>query len=240
MTIELIIPSFLAGVLTFIAPCTLPLVPAYISFISGESTNKGKILMNGLLFIVGFSLVFILFGILFGLLGSVIVPYRIWLTRIGGIFVILFGLFMLKIINISFLNQTEKIQLSPIFKRGEPLSSFLLGSSFAFGWTPCVGPILGSILILASTTSNVWQGGLLLTVFSLGLGTPFLLIAVGIGSASEKIKSFSKYLGIVEKVGGVFLIFLGILLFLDKLNLLVSWGFELFNRVNYDSIIKYL
>ena len=240
MTIELIIPSFLAGVLTFIAPCTLPLVPAYISFISGESTNKGKILMNGLLFIVGFSLVFILFGILFGLLGSAIVPYRIWLTRIGGIFVILFGLFMLKIINISFLNQTEKIQLSPIFKRGEPLSSFLLGSSFAFGWTPCVGPILGSILILASTTSNVWQGGLLLTVFSLGLGTPFLLIAVGIGSASEKIKSFSKYLGIVEKVGGVFLIFLGILLFLDKLNLLVSWGFELFNRVNYDSIIKYL
>ena len=240
MTIELIIPSFLAGVLTFIAPCTLPLVPAYISFISGESTNKGKILMNGLLFIFGFSLVFILFGILFGLLGSVIVPYRIWLTRIGGIFVILFGLFMLKIINISFLNQTEKIQLSPIFKRGEPLSSFLLGSSFAFGWTPCVGPILGSILILASTTSNVWQGGLLLTVFSLGLGTPFLLIAVGIGSASEKIKSFSKYLGIVEKVGGVFLIFLGILLFLDKLNLLVSWGFELFNRVNYDSIIKYL
>jgi len=240
MTIELIIPSFLAGVLTFIAPCTLPLVPAYISFISGESTNKGKILMNGLLFIFGFSLVFILFGILFGLLGSAIVPYRIWLTRIGGIFVILFGLFMLKIINISFLNQTEKIQLSPIFKRGEPLSSFLLGSSFAFGWTPCVGPILGSILILASTTSNVWQGGLLLTVFSLGLGTPFLLIAVGIGSASEKIKSFSKYLGIVEKVGGVFLIFLGILLFLDKLNLLVSWGFELFNRVNYDSIIKYL
>ncbi|OGK31584.1 hypothetical protein A3F29_01365 [Candidatus Roizmanbacteria bacterium RIFCSPHIGHO2_12_FULL_33_9] len=240
MTIELIIPSFLAGVLTFIAPCTLPLVPAYISFISGQSTNKRKILMNGLLFIVGFSLVFILFGILFGLLGSVIVPYRIWLTRIGGIFVILFGLFMLKIINISFLNQTEKIQLSPIFKRGEPLSSFLLGSSFAFGWTPCVGPILGSILILASTTSNVWQGGLLLTVFSLGLGTPFLLIAVGIGSASEKIKSFSKYLGIVEKVGGVFLIFLGILLFLDKLNLLVSWGFELFNRVNYDSIIKYL
>ena len=240
MTIELIIPSFLAGVLTFIAPCTLPLVPAYISFISGESTNKGKILMNGLLFIFGFSLVFILFGILFGLLGSAIVPYRIWLTRIGGIFVILFGLFMLKIINISFLNQTEKIQLSPIFKRGEPLSSFLLGSSFAFGWTPCVGPILGSILILASTTSNVWQGGLLLSVFSLGLGTPFLLIAVGIGSASEKIKSFSKYLGIVEKVGGVFLIFLGILLFLDKLNLLVSWGFELFNRVNYDSIIKYL
>src|SRR3989344_4449449 len=240
MTIELIIPSFLAGVLTFIAPCTLPLVPAYISFISGQSTNKRKILMNGLLFIVGFSLVFILFGILFGLLGSVIVPYRIWLTRIGGIFVILFGLFMLKIINISFLNQTEKIQLSPIFKRGEPLSSFLLGSSFAFGWTPCVGPILGSILILASTTSNVWQGGLLLSVFSLGLGTPFLLIAVGIGSASEKIKSFSKYLGFVEKVGGVFLVFLGILLFLYKINLLVSWGFELFNIVNYDSIIKYL
>lgn len=239
MILPLLIPSFLAGVLTFLAPCTLPLVPAYIAFISGNKSKK-KIFFNGLMFVFGFSIVFIVFGILFGILGSVISPYKYWLTKIGGLFVIFFGLFLLKVFNFTFLNKINKIQLSPIFKKGEPLSSFLLGLSFAFGWTPCVGPILGSILILASTTSTLWQGGILLAVFSLGLALPFLLIASGIGSLQERIKSFSKYLGIIEKIGGIFLIIIGILLFTDKMNLLISWGFEFLKIFNYESLVKYL
>lgn len=239
MDFGLIIPSFLAGILTFIAPCTLPLVPAYIGFISGDKSKK-NIFFNGLMFVLGFSLVFIIFGMLFGFLGSAISPYKYWLTKIGGLFVIFFGLFLLKAFNFTFLNKIKKIQLSPIFKKGEPLSSFLLGLSFAFGWTPCVGPILGTILILASTTTTILQGGLLLAVFSLGLAIPFLLIAAGIGSLNEKVKSFSKYVGIVEKIGGIFLVILGILLFTDNMNLLVSWGFEFLKILNYESLVKYL
>jgi len=252
MEFSLIIPAFIAGVLTFLAPCTLPLVPGYLGFISGASLDdlqdpaksgkaRWRIFLNGLFFIIGFSAVFVILGTLIGFVGAtVLAPYRIWLSRIGGVFVVIFGLFMLNVLKMPFLAQERQFSVPPLFERGRPLNSLILGSAFAFGWTPCVGPILGSILLLASTSATALQGGLLLTVFSLGLAVPFLAIALGIGKASLYIQNFTRYLGIVSFIGGVFLVFLGILLVTGNVALLISWGYRLFDFINYDRLLDYL
>lgn len=252
MDLSLIIPAFIAGVLTFLAPCTLPLVPGYLGFISGSSLEdlkdpekakkaRWKIFLNGFFFMLGFSAVFIIMGTLVGFVGvTFLVPYRLWLGRIGGIFVIIFGLFMLNVLKIPFLMREKQLKAPAFFKRGKPSNSFILGSAFAFGWTPCVGPILGSILLLASTSTTALQGALMLTVFSAGLAIPFLLIALGIGSASRYIQNISKYLNVVSIIGGIFLIFLGILLVTGNIGLLISEGYRLFQFINYDRLLDYL
>lgn len=252
MDVSLVLPAFVAGILTFLAPCTLPLVPGYLGFISGVSLEdlkdpakakkaRWRIFLNGFFFMLGFSAVFIIMGTLVGFIGATLLaPYRLWLGRIGGIFVVIFGLFMLNIVKIPFLMAERQIQVPPFFKRGKPTNSFILGSAFAFGWTPCVGPILGSVLLLASTSTTALQGGLLLIVFSAGLSLPFLLIAVGIGSASRYIQNISKYLNIVSVIGSVFLIFLGALLLTGNMTLLISWGYRAFQLINYDRLLDYL
>jgi len=249
--IGFIISAFIAGILTFLAPCTLPLVPAYLGFISGVSTedlddpNKAhaarrKIFINGVFFIIGFSLVFILFGTLAGVIGQGLTPYRIWLTRIGGGLVILFGLFMLGVFNLSFLQVDKKIKIPSWLKVGKPSSSLAIGSAFAFGWTPCVGPILGSILLLASTSTTALQGALLLTVFSFGLAIPFLLVALGFSHATRYIEKISRYLKWVSIVGGVFLILLGGLLITNNFSLTIQYGYQLFDFINYEGLLDYL
>jgi cytochrome c-type biogenesis protein len=251
MELSLIIPTFIAGIFTFLAPCTLPLVPGYLGFISGVSTQdlqdplksksaRKKIFWNGLLFIIGFSFVFVLLGSLAGLLGYTLFQYRIWLSRIGGIFVILFGLFMTGVLRLPFLNVEKNISGIKILKPGNPASSLIFGVTFAFGWTPCVGPILGSILTLAATSTTVGQGAFLLSVFSLGLAVPFLMVALGISSASNFISKFGRYLNIVNIIGGLFLIFLGILLFTNKLGVWIAYFYQWFNFINYDRLLDYL
>ena len=253
--ITLIIPAFIAGVLTFLAPCTLPLVPAYLGFISGTSAAELKdpaksgaarrrIFVNGLFFIVGITVVFVVFGTLAGFLGQALAPWRIWLTRVGGAFVILFGLYMAGVLRIAPLNALlgaeRKIKLPFQAERGSLMSSALLGASFAFGWTPCVGPILGSILLLTSAASTALQGGFLLFVFSMGLAVPFLIIAAGFGALSSKISKIAKYLRWVEIIGGVFLILLGYLLITNNFGLLISYGYRLFDFINYEVLLNYL
>ena len=252
MNLSLVISSFIAGILTFLAPCTLPLVPGYLGFISGASWEdlndpakskkvRWKIFLNGLFFIIGFSAVFIILGTLIGFVGAtVLAPYRILLGRIGGVFVIIFGLFMLNVLKIPFLAREMQVKTPPIFERGKPLNSFILGSAFAFGWTPCVGPILGSILLLASTSATALEGSVMLTVFSAGLAIPFLLIAVGIGSASRYLVRISRYLNVVSIIGGIFLVFLGILLLTGNISLFISGGYRLFQFINYDRLLDYL
>ena len=243
--------AFIAGLLTFLAPCTLPMVPAYLGFISGVSKEdledetkrdevRRRIFLNGAFFILGFSIVFILFGTLAGVIGQGLTPYRIWLTRIGGIFVILFGLFMLGVFNIPFLQADKRIQAPKWLKVGKPSSSLAIGSAFAFGWTPCVGPILGSILLLASTSGTALQGMMLLTVFSIGLAVPFLLVALGFSHATAYINKLSKYLKWVSIIGGVFLIILGFLLVTNNFSLLIQYGFELFGFLEYDALLDHL
>lgn len=252
MELPLFISAFLAGILTFLAPCTLPLVPGYLGFISGVSLDDlkdpaknrqagRKIFLNGLFFTAGFAAVFILLGTLIGFIGaSILAPYRIWLGRIGGIFVIIFGLFMLNVLKLPFLAREAKFKTPALFERGRPVNSFILGSAFAFGWTPCVGPILGSVLLLASTSSTALQGAVLLSVFSAGLAVPFLLLAAGIGSAAKFIGKISGFLNAVSVIGGIFLIFLGVLLLTGNMAFLISWGYRLFQFINYDRLLDYL
>ena len=251
MDLSLIIPAFIAGILTFLAPCTLPLVPGYLGFISGVSTNdlqnqtnskivRRKIFINGVLYVIGFSLVFIILGSLFGLGGSALIKYRLWLSRIGGIFVIFFGLFMIGILKLPFMNVEKHVGRIKALKPGNPVSSLIFGATFAFGWTPCVGPILGSILTLAASSATVGQGALLLSVFSLGLAVPFLLIAATIGSASKYLPKLTKHLNTISIIGGVFLVFLGILLLTNKLGIWISYFYQIFGFINYESLLDYL
>ncbi len=147
---------------------------------------------------------------------------------------------MLGVFNISFLQVDKRIRTPKWLKIGKPSSSLIIGSAFAFGWTPCVGPILGSILLLASTSTTVLQGTLLLTVFSMGLAVPFFLVALGFSHAIAYITKLSKYLKWFSIVGGVFLILLGILLVTNNFSLLIQYGFELFKFIEYESLLKYL
>lgn len=251
MEFSLIIPAFIAGILTFLAPCTLPLVPAYLGFISGVSAQdlqdplkarsaRIKIFLNGLLFILGFSAVFVILGTTAGFFGQTVFRQRIWLSRVGGIFVILFGLFMLNILKIPFLSKEIQFKTPTLFQRGKAANSFILGTAFGFGWTPCVGPILGSILTLAAASATAEQGAFLLSVFSLGLAVPFLIIATGIGFASEHIAKLSKYLNMVSIIGGVFLIFLGSLLLTNSLGVWIAYFYQWFDFINYDRLLDYL
>jgi len=249
--LSLIIPAFIAGVFTFLAPCTLPLVPGYLGFISGVSledlkngdragTMRKKTFLNGLAFMAGWSAVFVVFGTLAGFLGAALVSYRLWIGRIGGVFIILFGLFMLNVLKIPFLGQEWHLKTSSFFERGKPVNSFILGSAFAFGWTPCVGPILGSVLLLASTSTTALQGGFLLAVFSAGLAMPFLAIALGIGSAMKFIARIAPFISVISIIGGLFLIGLGLLLITNNMGLLISYGYQLFRFIEYDRLLDYL
>ena len=222
-------------------------MPGYLAFISGSSLEdlkdplkapavKKKIFINGVFFILGFSALFVIFGSLLGLAGSAVATYRIWLTRVGGVLVILFGLFMVGLIKLPALNHEKRLKMPAFLTVGKKSSSFLMGSAFAVGWSPCVGPVLGAVLVLASTTATVGQGAFLLAVFSAGLAVPFLLVALGIGHASQRIAAISKYLKWISIIGGVFLIALGILLLTNNMALLVSWGFRVLEKFNYSEI----
>src|SRR3989344_5778285 len=252
MELSLAISAFIAGVLTFLAPCTLPLLPGYLGFISGTSIEdlksparagkaRWKIFLNGAAFVLGFSIVFVVLGTLVGLVGAtVLAPYRQWFSRVGGVFVIIFGLFMLNVIKIPFLTRETHFKAPAFFRRGRPLNSFILGGAFSLGWTPCVGPILGSILLLASTSTPALSGAFLLGTFSLGFAVPFLLIAFSISKAEAYLGKISKYLNIVSVVGGVFMIILGTLVLTDKMPVFLAWSYHLLQFLHYDRLIEYL
>lgn len=258
MDISLILPAFIAGILTFLAPCTLPLVPGYLAFIGGASAAdlqdpakapyiRKRIFLNGVMYVIGFSLVFILMGSIFGAAGSLLAQYRLWLSRIGGAFVIFFGLYLMHAFDLpifkntfAFLSTTKKLSFTQKLTPGKPGSSFIFGATFAFGWTPCIGPLLGTILLLASTSGTVLSGSLLLLVFSLGLAVPFLAIALGFGHAAQYIKKISKYLNIISIIGGIFLVFIGLLLLTDNLVVWVGYFYRWFGFLNADVILDYL
>lgn len=239
---ELIIPAFVAGLITFLAPCTLPLVPGYLGYISGTSLDapRGKMLRAGLFFVLGFSAVFILLGSLAGLGGQFLLPYRVYLSRIGGALVLLLGLALLGIFKLPILNKTAHFRVSERLRGGSPRGAFLFGAAFGFGWTPCVGPILGSILLLATTTATVFQGALLLAVFSAGLAVPFLLVAAAASRAMRLIRGFSRFLPVVEKIGGALLVLLGFLMITDRFALWLVWMYRVFDFINYDRLLDYL
>jgi len=227
--IELFI-AFGAGLISFLSPCVLPLIPGYISYISGSSLNeliekKSVNIFPIILFTLGFSLVFISFGATASFLGSVILNNSYELRIASGIIIIIFSLHILGILNINFLNYEKRIYTE---KKSGIFSSILIGMAFGFGWTPCIGPILGSILALASTEQSLNRGILLLIFYSLGLAIPFILS----GYLIQKFLVFSKNLkskmNIILKSGGALLLITGILMITNQLQAL---GFYLLKYI---------
>ena len=228
-----IIIAFLAGVVSFLSPCILPLIPAFLSYLTGISSNeiksspkeaRTKVFLNALFFVLGFSVIFSLAGILLGsVLAGISYQIRIWFSRIGGIVIILFGLYLLKLISIPILEREHKIKVKK-FKYSY-ITSFIFGSTFAIGWTPCVGAILGSILTLAIVNpSNAFS---LLFSYSLGLGIPFLIVGFFISQASDFIRRHQTTLKYFSYVAGVILVILGILVFTNKLGLISYFAYTL-------------
>lgn len=224
---ELII-AFGAGLISFLSPCVLPLIPGYISYISGNSINeliekKSVNLLPIFLFTLGFSLVFVTFGAASTFLGQILLKNSFELRIVAGLIIIILSLHIIGIINIKFLNYEKRLQtnLNKTF-----LSSILIGMAFAFGWTPCIGPILGSILVLAATENSLSEGILLLSFYSLGLAIPFILSGYLIQKFLIFSKNFKKNVKIVSKIGGIILLITGILIITNHLQML---GYYLLN-----------
>ena len=229
--IELFI-AFGAGLVSFLSPCVLPLIPGYISFISGQTLkelidNKKINLTPLILFSLGFSFVFILLGATASFLGKFLIQNSNQLRIAAGIIIIIFALQLIGIINIKFLNYEKKYYTS---KSSKILFSLVVGMAFGFGWSPCIGPILGSILVLASTEENVSRAIILLSFYSLGLAIPFIASGFLIQKFLVFSKNFKKNINKVTKIGGAILLITGILILTNKLQVL---GYYIFNIFPY-------
>jgi cytochrome c-type biogenesis protein len=235
--------AFLAGVLSFLSPCVLPLVPVLIAFISGVSyeelsgTPPGvqtggprppRLLpfLHVLTFVLGFSAVFILLGASATALGRALFDYQTWFLRVGGALVVLFGLFMMGLLPVNLLQKDLRVHWRQ--KPAGFAGSFLVGATFGFGWTPCVGPILGSILLLASSAESLGQGMALLSVYSLGLALPFLAAALLFNRFLAFFRRFRGVLNWVEKVSGAFLVLVGLLVATGQFTRLTGWMLQAF------------
>ncbi len=218
---ELIL-AFGAGLISFLSPCVLPLIPGYISYISNNSLNemmekKNINILPLILFTFGFSIVFVIFGAASTFLGQILLQNSFELRIFAGIIIIIFSLQIIGLINLNFLNYERRIQAN---NNKNFYSPIVLGMAFAFGWTPCIGPILGSILVLASTEENINKGILLLSFYSLGLAIPFVLSGYLIQKFLIFSKNFRKNINLVSKVGGSILLITGILILTNQLQAL--------------------
>jgi len=220
---------FLAGLASFLSPCVLSLVPAYICYLGGRaaggevsSQNRWITFSHGLAFVLGFSLVFILFNIVAGVLGGMLFNLRGWLAKIGGVVVVIFGLHMIGVFRIPFLEYDVRIHTQTDPRWGY-FSSLLMGVFFSAGWSPCIGPILGAIVTLTVNSGSILKGVLFGAVYSAGLAIPFLAAALSIGWVTILLRRYNKVMRIVEIVMGVLLVVVGVLLFLGSINILASY-----------------
>ncbi len=223
--------AFAAGVLGFFSPCVVPLIPGYVSFVSGVSLwgmqlaerrrHLGRVLLSTLLFVLGFSVVFTALGASASFVGAFVIGNRLLLSRLGGVIVILLGLSMLGVIKIPGLAREHRVQVAR--RPGGVLGPFPIGMAFGFAWTPCVGPVLGAILTLAATTQRATDGAGLLFAYSLGLGIPFLATAALLTTTFEALRSLSRYARVIETASGVFLVVMGGSLLFDLVFRLNAW-----------------
>ncbi|HZP01591.1 MAG TPA: cytochrome c biogenesis protein CcdA [Terriglobia bacterium] len=223
--------AFVAGVVSFLSPCVLPLVPGYVSMLSGATIEEmkssasaelvGRIFRNSLAFVVGFSFVFVLLGASATWVGKFLLSQRTVFNIVAGLVIIVFGLHLTGLVKIPFLYREARLD------SGQPrrgiAGSFLLGFAFAFGWTPCIGPILTAILALAAQRETVFQGMFLLAIYSAGLAIPFLLTGLGLSQFMRFYGGFRKHLQVVEVLSGVLLIAIGVLMALNKLAVLSGY-----------------
>lgn len=222
--------AFLAGLASFLSPCVFSLVPAYIGYLGGRAAGgeananqRWITFTHGLAFVLGFSIVFIILGMAVSAAGHFLYDLRGWLTKIGGFVVIIFGLHMIGVFRIPFLEYDARVHSLPDRRWGY-LSSALLGVFFSAGWSPCVGPVLGAILTLALNGGDIGLGTRLLTAYSAGLAIPFLVAALGIGWVSTILRKYSKTMRVVEIVMGVILILVGIMLFTGTFEIIAQQG----------------
>jgi len=244
--------ALVAGLLSFLSPCVLPLVPAYLSFISGVSVDalrngeninhdavRKTAMVQALWFVLGFSLVFIALGATASLIGQWLLSHMAVLAKVAGMIIIVFGLHYTGLIRIPFLMMEARLSTDEV-KSTSGWGALILGSAFAFGWTPCIGPILGAILALAGAQGQVGEGMLLLVMYSIGLGIPFLLAAFATNSFLHWSQRFKRYLHAIEVVSGVLLIIVGVMIFLgsfsDMAGLLIDylpWLADIEGMVNF-------
>lgn len=230
-----IIVAFSAGLFSFLSPCVLPLFPSYLSFITGMSVERlsgevtagtrGRVLVHSLAFIAGFTAVFVSLGVSVSAAGQFLLDYRDWIRIAGGILIIVFGLYIAGVLRVGLFGRTAQLQIRE--KRAGLLGSFAVGLTFAIGWTPCVGPILGSILTLASNDKTVAQGTGLLLAYSAGLGIPFLLFSLALGAFLRFFKRYRVFIPVVERVAGVLLIVVGALVVSNYYIALNAWALTL-------------
>lgn len=224
-----------AGVLSFLSPCVLPLVPGYISFVSGTSLSeladggptgdaavrRRRVIVNTVAFVLGFSIVFVAMGASATYAGQWLAGNRVFLGRIAGTIIVLFGLHVMGVLKIPFLNVEKRFH-----SNREPVSllgSFVIGLAFAFGWSPCIGPILATVLVVAANYETVNQGIILLSGYSVGLGVPFLLTGIAVDRFFSISKKIKRHMRVVEVVAGVLLVVIGVLVFTDSLQALSQY-----------------
>lgn len=219
--------AFIGGLVSFASPCVLPVLPGFLSYLAGlalkdSTANRRDLFLNSVYFVLGFTLIFAVIGLLLNsFLAGIGYELQVWLARAGGALVVFFGLYLTGIIKLPLLDQEHKLAVK--VKLGpRSLTSFALGMAFALGWTPCIGPVLGSIIVLAAT--NPAKSFVLMLAYSAGLGVPFLLVGFFTAEAAGLIGRYAKYLQWVRVVFGLVLVLLGILLFTQNLNLLANFG----------------
>ncbi|MGQ0538192.1 MAG: cytochrome c biogenesis CcdA family protein [Gemmatimonadaceae bacterium] len=218
--------AFTAGLLSFLSPCVLPLIPSYVTFITGMTLDdlpeaRRRTLAHALLFIAGFSLVFVALGASATMLGSVLLYERKWLTRLGGILIVVFGLYLLGVLRIGAFARERRVHLA--HKPVGYLGTTLVGMAFAFGWTPCIGPILGAILVYTSAEASLPRGVLLLGSYSLGLAVPFVVAALALDRFVIALKAMRRQLIWVSRASGVLLIVVGVLMLTNYFTIFASY-----------------
>jgi cytochrome c-type biogenesis protein len=230
-----VLVAFTAGLFSFLSPCVLPLFPSYLSFVTGmsvadlsaelTSAARRRVMLHSIAFVLGFSLVFISLGASFSAAGQFLLDYRDAIRRVGGVLIVLFGLYIAGLLNVSVLGRTQQWQIRE--KPAGYLGSLAVGITFAIGWTPCVGPILGAILSLAGTAETVTRGVGLLAAYSAGLGVPFLVSSLALGAFLKFFKRYRPFIPIVERGAGVILIVVGVLVFTNYYLVLNSWAISI-------------
>jgi cytochrome c-type biogenesis protein len=226
-----LLAAFAAGVLSFISPCVLPLIPGYISFVSGATledmrgagpaSSRRQVIVTSLAFVLGFSIVFVALGASASAVGKFLFQNAPVLEKIAGAVIIVFGLHLMGVFRLRFLEVEKRLQAGR--KPAGPLGAMVVGFAFAFGWTPCIGPILGGILLVAGSKETVAEGVLLLAVYSLGLGVPFLLTSLAIDRFFLVSKAIRRHYRSIELVSGGLLVAVGVLIFTDQLTVIVRY-----------------
>jgi len=223
--------ALLAGVVSFLSPCVLPIVPPYLAYMTGVGVNGLKAgelsaVPAALMFVLGLSTVFLIMGFAASTFGRIFLDYQIWLARVAGVAVIVMGLHFLHVFRIPIMDREARLETGD--QGGSALGAYVLGLAFAFGWTPCIGPLLGTILSLAATDANATRGTALLAVYALGLGIPFLLSAIFINRAIGLMNRIKPHMKMIERVMGVLLIAVGLMLVSGRMADLSYWMLETF------------